>query len=253
VTFGREQRVAAGVAALFVALYVAMSAAFAAPTGGFSSATIGLRDLGRPYFSQNWNVFAPNILKTNITMEVDAQWRGDSGELVRGGWFSATELELNAVAGQMLPSRAIKQSWNLIQAYNRRYLELNSEQRDYVRNTFIDRPGSTFIARPHDELLADLGALGDNREAVTRLLRYDSVVTEYASYLATAYFGEQIERVRWRIVYQRPNTFEQRHSSRQQFDVRWRAFGWRQADDLIRPDSLAAFELLVERGGGGAS
>src|SRR5690625_2480768 len=39
-----------------------------------------------PYFSQNWRVFAPNILKVNRTVDIRAQWRNDNGELVSSGW-----------------------------------------------------------------------------------------------------------------------------------------------------------------------
>ncbi len=251
-SFPLAARIGAAVCTLLVAVYALMSISFSAPPGGFKSATSSLRQLGSPYFSQSWNVFAPHILKADISLEIAAQWRDEAGELVESDWLNVTDLELAAVDGQPLPSRAVKQSWNLIRAYNSRFLELNDEQREYVQDTFIERDGDGgFQARPEDELKEDLYALGESGEAF-RLLRYDYLVKEYATYLATAYFGEDIERVRWRIYYERPNDFAHRHDPEQQFEDTWRSFGWRQADDRIFPDALEAFKRLVERGGGGA-
>jgi hypothetical protein len=243
-------RIASGIAFGVVVLYALTSLAYVAPDSGFKSATAGLANLGRPYFSQTWTLFAPSILKSNVELHINAQWRDESGELVEGGWFSATDLELAAVAGQPLPSRAVKQSWNLIRDYNSRFFDLNEEQRAYVRDAFIDAVPGGFGARSEEDLLSDLEALGANRTDVLRLLRYDYVLKEYATYLATAYFGEEIVRVRWRAWYERPNSFEQRHSPEQQYADESRSFGWRQSTDAIRPDALAAYVRMVEKGGG---
>lgn len=244
-------RVAAGVAVLVVALYVLLSLSYVAPAGAFKSATAGLAAAGRPYFSQTWNVFAPNILKANIELEITAQWRGPDGELQQGEWFSATALELQSAAGQPVPSRIVKQTWNLIRAYNTRFLALNAEQRDVVRDTFIRGDGGDgYAARSEESLVAELDALGGDHADVIRLLRYDALLKEYATYLATAYYGEDVERVRWRLVSERPNTFEQRLSDEAEFQPDIRAFGWRQVTDRIDPAVLEVFEDVVRRGGG---
>lgn len=252
-TITRGGRIAAGVAAAVVLLYVILCLSYVAPAGAFKSATSGLADLGRPYFAQQWNVFAPNIMKTNAELQITAAWRDDDDELVEGDWFSATQLELNAVAGQPLPSRIVKQTWNLIREYNKRFLALNPEQRDVVRNTFIKVSGDGYAARSEDGLIAELDALGDNHNDIIRLMRYDDVVKEYVTYLATAYYGEDVERVRWRLWTDRPNSFEERNSDTAEFKPDIRAFGWRQVTDRIDPAILDVFEAVVQRGGGSAS
>lgn len=245
-----QAKIATGVAALVVLLYVVTSLSYVAPSGGFTSATSGLRTVGSPYFSQSWNVFAPNILKSNIEMQISAQWRDDSGELFHSDWFSATQLEIDIVAGDLVPSRAIKQSWNLIRAYNTRFLELNDEQRDRVQDTFIQRSDDGFEPIPTDDLRSELNDMGDNSGDVASVLRYDDMLREYATYLATAYFGEDIERVRWRLWSQRDNSFEQRGSDVAEFEPTTRTFGWREAITDLDQDALDAYISIVGRAGG---
>jgi hypothetical protein len=249
--FSLRARIGAGVALFVVVLYILTSLSYVAPAGAFKSATSGLASLGRPYFSQAWNVFAPNILKTNIELHISAQWLDESGEPVHSPWFSATDLETAAVANWPLPSRTVKQSWNLIRAYNSRFSELNSEQQLRVTDTFIERTDDGFGAIPEDELIAELTELGDSRGDVVRLLRYDYMLKEYATYLATAYFGEEIIRVRWRLAYDRPNSFENRHSEDREFEKDAETFGWRYVTDDITRAALEAYIRTVERGGGG--
>jgi hypothetical protein len=76
---------------------------------------------------------------------------------------------------------------------------------------------------------------------------------EYVTYLATAYLGEDIARVRWRMFTWRPNDFEHRHDEEQQFEPDIRQFGWRLATERILPEVLAVYEEVVRRGGGGAN
>ncbi|GAA2072439.1 hypothetical protein GCM10009840_01330 [Pseudolysinimonas kribbensis] len=251
-THTRGARFAAGAAVVLVGVYVATSLSFSDPGADpFKRVTTGLRSTASPYFTQSWNVFAPNILKTNIELEIAAQWRDGSGRLVKSGWFSATKLELADVAGQPSPSRAVKQSWNLIRAYNTRFLALDRDQQEVVLNTFIRRVGDDqYTERTDPQLTAQLNSLGHNPAAVRSLLQYDDVMVQYSTLLATAYFGRKAERVRWRIVYHRPNDFAHRASSARQFPAETRAFGWREADQKLDADSLAAFRDFVARSGG---
>lgn len=240
-------------AAILVLLYVVLSVAYVMPPGNVKNALGGYAALGRPYFSQSWNVFAPNILKANIELEFQAQWYDSSGELVSSDWISATDLETAAVAGWPVPSRIVKQSWNLIKAYNTRFIELNADQRDVVRDTFIRSVGGEFTTLSTEAVEEKLNDLGDNPGDVARLVRYDALMKEYVTYLATAYLGEDIARVRWRLFTQRPNDFEHRLDEAQQFEPDIRQFGWRLATERILPEVLAVYEEVVRRGGGGAS
>lgn len=236
---------------LLVGWYVATSLSFAVPEGDpYKAATGSLRELARPYFAQSWNVFAPNILKSDIELEIRGQWRDASGELVHGPWFSVTRLELEAVAGMPWPARTGKQSWNLIQAYNERFLELDPAQRDFVQDSWIAVVDDGFAALGEQVVIQELIGLGDRPAAVRDLVRYDAVMVEFATYLATAYYGEEIERVRWRVVYDKPNDFSHRAEAARQFPVETRAFGWREAVTELDGHALRVVEEFVARNRG---
>jgi hypothetical protein len=245
----RKAKIAAVVALAAVALYIFTSLVIVSPTSAFRSAMAPLVSAASPYFSQKWNVFAPNIMKTNIGLSVQAQWRNEAGELVKSEWVSLTGLEQQAVPGNAIPSRIQKSSWNAALIYSKRYALLTAAQKDIVRDTFIERAGDGYRAKPVEPLIEQLQADGDNTSDIVRFLRYDYMLKEYATDFATAYFGHDIERVRWQVDRSQPNDFDHRFEQTQQFDDRAVTFGWRQADDVIDPETIAVYDDVIERYG----
>jgi hypothetical protein len=209
-----------------------------------------VRSVAFPYFSQNWRVFAPNILKVNRTLEIRAQWRDDKGELVKSGWVSVTEIEQRTVGGNSAPSRVGKSSWNASGTFLTRYQALDQAQKERVRDTFIERSGDGFRAIPVEDLIDDLGA-GDGD--VIRFLRMDYMLMRYATLYATAGFGQDIERVQWRIVRERPNDFTHRFDEGQQFAPNVTTFGWRQSTVAIDPAVVDEYRAIIERFGATAT
>ncbi|QIS38568.1 DUF5819 family protein [Clavibacter capsici] len=243
----RGARIGTAVAALAIAVYVATSILMVVPQ---SDATRALTAAARPYFSQQWNVFAPSIQKTNRYLEMQAQWRDGSGALVKSEWVDITRVEYQAGEGRIQGSRTVKQSANLLKTYTSRFQALTPEQRTIVQDTFIRRADtdSGFAARTAVSLIDQLTALDDgSRGRVITMLRADYVMKEYTTYWATAWYGRDIERVRWRVVTERPNDFAHRSDDRQQFDPVTRTFGWREADDVIDPQALSVYQGIVER------
>jgi len=248
----KSAKIATAVALVVVAAYVLVSVAMVAPAGAFRTAMAPALSVASPYFSQKWNVFAPNIMKSNTELRVQAQWRDDDGALVKSDWVDMTALEQNSVAGHAIPSRIQKSSWNATLAYAKRYAALTSAQRSVVRDTFIQRSGDTFRAKSVDALIEQLSTegsadVGSNASAIVRFLRYDYMLKEATTNFATAYFGEDIERVRWQIHRTRPNDFEHRFKEERQFDDADLTFGWRQADDVIDPETIAVYRDVIER------
>jgi hypothetical protein len=243
----RGARIGTAVAAVVVAIYVATSILMVVPQ---SDATRALTAAARPYFSQQWNVFAPSIQKTNRYLEMQAQWRDDSGALVKSDWVDITRAEYAAGEGRIQPSRTVKQSANLLKTYTERVRGLTPEQQAIVQDTFIRRADtdSGFAAKTAVSLIDQLTALDEgSRGRVITMLRADYVIKEFTTYWATAWFGRDIERVRWRVVTERPNDFAHRSDDRQQFEGSARTFGWREADDVIDPQALSVYQGVVER------
>jgi hypothetical protein len=251
VTATRTQKVTATVAIAAVAVYVLVTLVTVLPASPLRSSVVSAT---APYFSQKWNVFAPNIMKTNTEMVIQAQWRDDAGELVKSDWVSVTGTEQQAVTGHAMPSRIQKSSWNAMLAYYSRYVELSPEQRDVVRDTFVERTGDGgYRAKLPVPLIDEIEAAGGegaaSRPAIVRLLRYDWMLKEYATTFSTAYFDKPIERVRWRLVRTRPNDFEHRFDEAQQFEPFVLTYGWRHVDDVMDPEVIAVYDDMLERYG----
>lgn len=234
-----------------VAAYVCVTLLFVSPPNPVKTALAGVTQAATPYFAQKWNVFAPNIAKSNPQLRIQAQWRDDDGELVKSDWVNVTSVEFGAVAGNALPSRIQKLSWNALSAYLRRFGELTTEQKAVVQDTFIERFDRGYRAVPAEQLIDRLESLGENRSDVLDMLRYDFMLKEYATYFATARFDKEIERIRWEVYRERPNDFEQRFDGDAQYEPTIIRFGWRQADDRIRADALATFDDVIARYGDG--
>jgi hypothetical protein len=241
----RGARIGAAVSLLVVALYVATTILMAIPQ---DATTRALTAPARPYFGQQWNVFAPSIQKTNRYLEMQGQWRDDSGALVKSEWIGITDAEYESGEEDIQASRTNKQSANLLKTYSQRYQALSEQQRRVVQDTFIRRTDSGFAAKTPASLVEELTGLADGTSGrVISFLRYDYVMKEFTTYWGTAYFGRELERVRWRVVTTRPNDFAHRLDEERQFTPTARTYGWRHVDDVIDPQALGAYRGVVER------
>lgn len=241
----------ASVAVAVVVVYIFVTIVTVLPSSPFRSSVVSA---SAPYFSQKWNVFAPNIMKTNTEFVIQAQWRDEDDELVKSDWVSVTGTEQQSVPGHPMPSRIQKSSWNAMLAYYSRYVELNDEQRNVVRDTFIERDGEGgYRAKLPAPLIGELESVrgddGAGQASIVRFLRYDWMLKEYATNFATAYFDKPIERVRWKLVRTRPNDFDHRFDDAQQFTPFTVAFGWRHVDDVIDPETITIYEDMLKRYG----
>jgi hypothetical protein len=195
-------------------------------------------------------VFAPSIQKTNRRLELQAQWRDPSGALVKSEWVDVTSTEYAAGEGRIQPSRTVKQSANLLKTYSTRVQGLTPEQQRIMQDTFIRRADtdSGFAAKTAVSLIDQLTALDPgSRSRVITALRADYVVKEFTTYWATARFDRDVERVRWRIVTERPNDYAHRADDQAQYTPSVRVYGWREADDVIDPQALSVYRAVVER------
>ncbi|MDZ8201360.1 DUF5819 family protein [Microbacterium sp. SSW1-59] len=243
-TPGRGATVAGILTAAIMAAYVFVSMAYVTPSSPVETA---VREVLSPYFTQRWNVFAPNILKANRELEVQVQWRED-GELVHSDWIALTDIEYAAVRGIPTPSRISKNSYNAMSAYMSRYVALTDDQRDRVRDTFIEAAdGGDFRAIPNSELIDEIDELGDSRSSVIRFLRYDYMLMRYAQAVGEAYFDEDVERVRWRVVRDKPNDFLHRFDDERQTEVTTTTFGWRMPWSEVDPAVAEIYDDVIER------
>ncbi|MFB2581008.1 DUF5819 family protein [Herbiconiux sp. P15] len=246
----KRTRLAAVATALTLAVvagYTIVSTSFTFPS---SPANAAVNEAFAPYFSQRWDVFAPNLLKVNSALQIQVQWRDDAGDLVHSEWVDVTGTELNAVENTPMPSRIAKSTANAAVAYITRFDELTDEQKTRVQDTFIERTDDGgFQPIPDDELVDEIKNLGDGEDDTNTvpLLRYDYMLIRYATAYGEAYFDRDVERVRWRVQFDRPNDFEHRNDSERQTPINELEFGWRQPAEQPDPETVAIFDDVIER------
>lgn len=238
------------IAISFVALYVVTSLVIVIPNNKITAPLAPLESAARPYFSQQWRVFAPKIIKQNVNLQVQAKWRTSEGESISSEWIDIAAIEQQPTAGHLSPSRATKSAWNAAQQYNSRYNKLNDEQKEVIRSTFVQvNSDGVYSARSTKYLVEKLSALGDNSTHIRNVLNYDAMLVQYTGTLATAYVGHDVEWVRWRIHRTRANDFKHRFQEEQQFKPSSTTFGWRQMDYQIPASELAVYQDLLRRNG----
>lgn len=248
---GRPPAGSTRVAAVAAAVTLAIVAGYAFVAGSFTVPSSPTRPMVAeafsPWFSQRWNVFAPNIMKVNRNLQIQVQWR-EGDDLVRSEWVDVTDIEFTSARGIPMPSRISKNTFNAAQAFVTRYQALSAEQRDRVRDTFIrGLGGGAFAPVSADELLTQLDSLGGSRAAAVRYLRYDYMLVRFAAAFGTAYFDRPVERVRWRIEHDRPNDFLHRFDEERQTDLSYTTFGWRQPGTAPTDEVISIYDEIVER------
>lgn len=233
---------------LAVVSYITVTLSFVLPDGSFKSSLSAVNQASSPFFNQTWNIFAPNIAKTNPSIRFQVQWEDETGERVKSDWVNLTEIEVNAVKGHFLPSRVHKTSWNMLSRYQNRYSKLSDDQKKIVKDTFIKKEGDSFASKSFDELLESLNSSGEKSFAAADFLRYDEMMREYITYFAAAYFSDhKIVRVRWQIFREYPNDFQNRKSPELIKEPTEINFGWRLAFESISSESLHHFSDVIER------
>ncbi|MGW7346909.1 DUF5819 family protein [Streptomyces sp. NPDC054854] len=110
---------ALGLAAVGVAacLHLALVFLHVAPSNTVSKQHADLVDgWVYPEFEQNWKLFAPNPLQQNISVQVRAEVRTSSGEVVAGGWRDLSAEDGEAIRHSLLPSHTeqneLRRAWD---------------------------------------------------------------------------------------------------------------------------------------------
>jgi hypothetical protein len=127
-----------------------------------------------------------------------------------------------------------------------RYQDLDTDQRERVRDTFIEISDGNFQPIDVEDLVDDLGP--DDSDVI-RYLRMDYMYMRFATLYATAGFDKNIERVQWRITRERPNDFENRFSEYEQFTDVVTTFGWRHSNVAMPANVVDEYRQLIKRNG----
>ncbi len=191
------------------------------------------------YFSQSWRLFAPNVIKTNRELEVQARWLDDSGEVVESEWLGITRIELGAITKPLIPVRVAKSSRNALEHYEIAFTLLDPAQKQVVQ---AEGPAVSAAA------LESAIARAYDGEEPTNFLNHERMLTSYTGYFAAAYWGQDPIEIRWRVIRQRSNDFEFRFDP-PQYDRSVVEYGWRELPGAYDPQVVEVYRDVIERYG----
>lgn len=145
----------------------------------------------RPFFVQNWSLFAPNPINAEDELLVRAQVTDpQTGEVEVTPWRYPTRLEWTLVHHSPAPSRASRLSSNLHRRLNSAWNDLSDEQQDILSSHYAQMDDWRPLA---DDLIAAQG--GETSADVATAVRADRVATGYATQFAKAIWGDGVVAV----------------------------------------------------------
>lgn len=154
-----------------------------------------VRGYMRPFFTQNWSLFAPNPVNSEDELLLRARSTvPETGDIRTTEWISATQLEWSIVDSNPAPSRASRLSSNLHRRLDSAWDDLSNEQRQIVADDYQDMTVWKPLA---DDLIAAQG--GETSSDVANIVRADRVATGYATQVARALWGEDIVSVQFQL------------------------------------------------------
>lgn len=208
-----------------LALHFVVTFLFNAPSNPIKeAAATQISGYMRPFFQQNWSLFAPNPINSEDTLEVRAQVvDAGTGEERVTDWVNATEHEWTLVHHSIAPSRASRLSSNLHRRLHDAWDDLSSDQQEIVARDFDAMPDWSPLA---DALIEAQG--GTTSSVVANVVRGDRVATGYATQVARALWGPDVSAVQFRLRRTPVPRWDERFDPvADEPDSIVREFGWR--------------------------
>ena len=175
-----------------------------------------------PFFGQSWSVFAPEPINGDYHFNV----RATLADGTETGWVSATDVELSMIRYNLFPPRAGIQSSEVASNYKSAYDKVEASQRNIVSGDFaVDQwevgmraALEAQITNANEKAAKTEGAETQpmNTAEIDQLLAEEHRTTAYATQVATAIWGEDVEKVQFRVSRQNIIPFADRHNAQAQ-------------------------------------
>ncbi|MGM1017055.1 MAG: DUF5819 family protein [Actinomycetota bacterium] len=187
----------------------------------------------RPYFTQDYRIFAPNPASSDRNLWVRAWVETDAGERVETDWIDVTAIELAEPYRRVLRKQlTVIGAERLTGAYN----DLTDTQREIAEQNFL---GTGDLNPLNDALLE---ADDSNGAEVRAFIRATNYTTSYATQVAYALWGDdgEILAVQTRSVYSPVIRWEDRDDPNAvRPDSTYTALGWRPPMEWSQQDREA--------------
>ena len=194
-----------------------------------------------PFFGQSWSVFAPEPINGDYRFEVRAIVDGQETE-----WVSASDVELSMIRYNLFTPRAGIQAMDVSSQLKGAWADLNDDQKAVAElNYFKD----DWEARMSEAMTA----YGD-AEVVDAYVAQEHRATAYATQVALAVWGDDVERVQYQATRQNVIPFADRHDPEAERPaVQYSPTGWRglvvndgQSQQAFEDVFLPAYERMAE-------
>lgn len=150
-----------------------------------------LREYMLPMFSQSWSVFAPTPISGDYYFEVRAAVEQD-GELEVTEWVRASDVEQSLATYRPFPPRAAKGGFNQARAFYVEWQDLQTDAKEIARLNYYK--GEDWSDRLRTGLLSQTEATAD----VENYLQEERRSLAYATQVALAVWGEDVERIQFK-------------------------------------------------------
>lgn len=207
-----------------VAIHVAVTFLWNAPDNPIKESVSGeVSGYMRPFFQQNWSLFAPNPVNAEDELLVRAQVTDpQTGEVRTTDWERPTLMEWTLVHHGPAPSRASRITSNLHRRVNSAWNDLSDQQQEIMAADYVDMEDWEPLA---DDLVDAQG--GETSSRVANMVRADRVATGYATQFARAMWGEDVVAVQFQLRRTPVPRWDERHDPPEHPSFTTREFGWR--------------------------
>lgn len=169
-----------------------------------------------PFFGQSWSVFAPEPINGDYHFNVRAVLIDDDGQRSETGWVSATDVELSMIQYNLTPPRGGIQSSEVASSYKDAFDKMEDLDRAVIGGDFEVDNWEVGLRAALETPQADAAASSLAPE--TRTARIDDLLSEehrstaYATQVAKAIWGDDVQQVQYRVSRQNIIPFAQRHN-----------------------------------------
>ncbi|WP_166315784.1 DUF5819 family protein [Microbacterium excoecariae] len=195
-----------------------------------------------PMFGQSWSVFAPEPINGDYRFEVRALVDGEATE-----WVSASDVELTMIQYHLFTPRAGIQAMDVSSQFRGAWADLDEDQREvaelnYFKADWEQRMGEAMKAYGEDPLLVDDYVAQEHR------------ATAYATQVALAIWGDDVEQVQFQATRQNVIPFAERHEpDAERPGIQYSPTGWRglvvnegQSEENFADVFRAAYERMEQ-------
>ncbi|WGP08073.1 DUF5819 family protein (plasmid) [Bacillus subtilis] len=221
----RVKRVLMVVAMLVTAFHLFASFLWIAPSSTMRQVMPGnlLSEYMIPLWGQSWSVFAPEPINGDYYFDVRAVVKTAAGDEEVTDWVRATDIELDHATYKLFPPRSAGLGIGVASDIKGSWEDLPNDQKAIVKLDYFKGDDSV------DRLARKLKEYDDPDRAVDEYLKSEQLATAYATQVAKAIWGEDVQRVQYQAARQNVVPFAERNNPKaerpkiQPVPVGWRA------------------------------